>query len=83
LLKVFANALLSIKPEPIKMVMGQETSNYSYKKKEIVYILLLMFFSLTPKLFSDGRQELENKFHDKNNFSYILSHHYFKTQCIV
>lgn len=40
------------------MVMGQETSEYQYKKKEIVYILLLMFFSLTPKLYPDGRGAL-------------------------
>jgi nucleosome binding factor SPN SPT16 subunit len=58
LLKIFANALLSIKPESIVVVMGQETSENSYKKKEIVYILLLMFFSLTPKQYSDGKEWL-------------------------
>lgn len=33
--------------------MGQVNTRLHYKKKDLVYLLLLMFFSLVPKQHSD------------------------------
>jgi hypothetical protein len=40
------------------MVMGQRSVRLNYKKKEILYLMLLMFFSLVPAQYSDGKENL-------------------------
>lgn len=65
------------------MIYGRIKREENYTSRQLYYMIVIMFFCLAPKQFSDSRDYLAKHFSNSNDFSFILSHSIFKTKCIV
>ena len=83
LLKELALFVLEYRPHRIDLLLGQRKKQVTLLKKEVFYLVVLMFLGLVPEQIYDKTKSLSHRFQDKNSFSYILTYCEFKTRCIV